>query len=822
MTREAMRLRRSDRQGAALRPIDASPVTQYDSMLRSDFLYDDEPLGAEETFLRTDPLSHSVVEVIFTPQDVIDLNPYVPYGAPTAYIIVRSPSGHPTTPLDGQQLAKFDFTGGTPVPVAEPVRVLDEGLLGGRFYYYALYARYSYLGNTYWLRVAISTCLVPFDHNYRQRLWEFIPEYYRRLDDESRGAYEQYGALQRFIEVLGFETDLNRTWIETLGDLWFPDNTPANLLPQLGKMLGVTKEAVVGDNRYRKLLANIMYLRKLKGTQDGIEGWLAATTGYKTVVYVGKNLYLSNDDTEQRSGLGLWQPATVNVNLSRITSAGEAGGPASGQFYMRLTNATGGSATAALRYGLSTFDNTKAIPVVAGRDYRSSIMARHSEAAKTLVPLFDWYNAAGTLISTTTDTGIAITTSWASYNSNWVTAPALSVWCVPRFTSASMSNAATLGFWKPMFVDRTWRPTGIPAQHDVDPSTVYESARKVLINLYPQRTNFAINSNINVNTFGWSASDPASYELLPIAYATYASLIGTAINNKALTSNVATLTTATPHGLAPAQSIVVSGVDATFDGAYTVSTTPTSTTFTYAKVAANVGSTAATGTVTPGPEIDYADLLAGYDVFLTQTSLTFDTTNHWLVIDTAATAAPYLTQTSSAFFPVAQIGPFSARLEAQSAAGAGTNLLLRFKWYTDDLSAAEIAGSSTSSPFFPLTTTGWTTCSIGNVTPPANAKFGRLIIETSNPTNDHTDRVKRIIIEDAPVAGYYFDGTFTDGVIGDFMFSGTAWQTPSAYYMNYNAVLNGVSSSDRVRSLVPELIPPDRDFGLFTAIGGLL
>lgn len=70
------------------------------------------------------------------------------------------------------------------------------------------------------------------------------------------------------------------------------------------------------------------------------------------------------------------------------------------------------------------------------------------------------------------------------------------------------------------------------------------------------------------------------------------------VTNKALTSNVATLTTSVAHGFVAGREVVVSGVDATFDGTYTISTVPTSTTFTYAKTAANVASTPATGTAT--------------------------------------------------------------------------------------------------------------------------------------------------------------------------------------------------------------------------------
>ncbi len=78
-----------------------------------------------------------------------------------------------------------------------------------------------------------------------------------------------------------------------------------------------------------------------------------------------------------------------------------------------------------------------------------------------------------------------------------------------------------------------------------------------------------------------------------LAFTTSATSAGTIVN-KALTSNVATLTTSAAHNLAISDSIWVEGVDATFNGEFTVATVPTTTTFTYTKAATNVTSTAVT------------------------------------------------------------------------------------------------------------------------------------------------------------------------------------------------------------------------------------
>ena len=77
-------------------------------------------------------------------------------------------------------------------------------------------------------------------------------------------------------------------------------------------------------------------------------------------------------------------------------------------------------------------------------------------------------------------------------------------------------------------------------------------------------------------------------------------LAGSGISNVALTSNVATITTAVAHGLGVGQIVAVAAVTATTvnNTAATIVAVPTTTTFTYAQTASNVTSAADTGTVT--------------------------------------------------------------------------------------------------------------------------------------------------------------------------------------------------------------------------------
>lgn len=78
---------------------------------------------------------------------------------------------------------------------------------------------------------------------------------------------------------------------------------------------------------------------------------------------------------------------------------------------------------------------------------------------------------------------------------------------------------------------------------------------------------------------------PSESAITPIA------TVGTSskrVIGKSLTSNVATITTSTAHGFSASNSVVIANVDSTFNGTYTISSTPSATTFTYAKTATDV------------------------------------------------------------------------------------------------------------------------------------------------------------------------------------------------------------------------------------------
>jgi hypothetical protein len=107
------------------------------------------------------------------------------------------------------------------------------------------------------------------------------------------------------------------------------------------------------------------------------------------------------------------------------------------------------------------------------------------------------------------------------------------------------------------------------------------------------------------------------------------------VSNKALTSNIATLTTSTTHALVAGDTVTVSGVDSTFNGEYEVIATPTTSTFTYSKTASNVGSTAASGSVLRAAdvlEIDTYEREVALNGLVAGARVILDTLTDWVTL----------------------------------------------------------------------------------------------------------------------------------------------------------------------------------------------
>lgn len=97
------------------------------------------------------------------------------------------------------------------------------------------------------------------------------------------------------------------------------------------------------------------------------------------------------------------------------------------------------------------------------------------------------------------------------------------------------------------------------------------------------RSVLGVSSSLYNDTYLQKIIDTSELTILPLLVS-YSS----AVTNRKISSNVATLTTNTSHNYIVGSSVVVSSVDATFNGTYTVTTVPNEYQFTYAKTNADI------------------------------------------------------------------------------------------------------------------------------------------------------------------------------------------------------------------------------------------
>jgi hypothetical protein len=130
-------------------------------------------------------------------------------------------------------------------------------------------------------------------------------------------------------------------------------------------------------------------------------------------------------------------------------------------------------------------------------------------------------------------------------------------------------------------------------------------------------------SNTILNTISLNVQDPVVFagegntsNTLDLGFAGVSGVaagpIVATVNNKALTNNVATLTTVEdPHGFAVGDFVTVAGVDSTFNGTHLITATPSTTTFSYKLVQENITSVAVSpaGSATVSARARYAGLI---------------------------------------------------------------------------------------------------------------------------------------------------------------------------------------------------------------------
>lgn len=301
-------------------------------------------------------------------------------------------------------------------------------------------------------------------------------------------------------------------------------------------------------------------------------------------------------------------PNNTEIYATYRTGGGAEGNVSANTIKYILTNATSGlsvsnqyvspSATGAATGG-SDAESTDSIRINAPLSVRSlnravsladysSLVIQVTGVAKA-VSVADVYSSVTVYFAPYGDKGVQIdgVTPSTIFNTLATTVKTYLIDKIPANTTVTLQP--------PTYVD-----VNVTANITVLPQyrqTLVSSAVKAIINELLQFDNVAFGDRLTVQDFYTAISSVPG-----VAYANITKLVRDdsdltyTINNKALTSNVATLTTSATHALAAGNTVTVTGVDSTFNGTFVI-TGVTSNTFSYSLISGNVSSTSSSGSV---------------------------------------------------------------------------------------------------------------------------------------------------------------------------------------------------------------------------------
>lgn len=421
----------------------------------------------------------------------------------------------------------------------------------------------------------------------------------------------------------------------------------------------------------------------------------------------------------------------------------------------------------------------KGIPVTAGTQYTFSIYAASIGTVRGIVLKVKWYSRLGSLLSTSTGSSTnTVLNAFTARPSVTATAPADAYFAVPVIQITSADSVAT----EHHFFDNAQFEASATA-------TAFEEARQLKITLKATRINELKNPHFASPITPWSITN-GSGSVNTLAQEPEADTY--TITHYTVSSNVVAIETSVSHDIEAGSTVVISGLGAPYDGAFTVATTGINTvdplrnslTFTYALTTANVARTTATGTA-----------------YRSGNSLRVSATGSTVIIDSYVTNADYMDihypSTSYAFSFFAQIS------------GGGTEEVTpEIVWY--DSSKTLISSSVGDEAIVTALGTTWQRVST-IATAPSNAAYASVRI-TWQVIDGSVLGLDKALFENVGVILPYFDGDYgpCDGT--DLFWEGSASASRSHLYKNRYSIQDRLTAD-----LLSEYLTLGSTFAIYLA-----
>jgi hypothetical protein len=439
-----------------------------------------------------------------------------------------------------------------------------------------------------------------------------------------------------------------------------------------------------------------------------------------------------------------WSETTAPINYPNLQK---------GILAVKNSSATAGTVTVLCG---SSAPITKGIPVTAGLAYSFSVYTVNSTTTRQVTAGIDWYNRFGVYISSATlspSTAVASGTGVFSARASIANkvAPATAYYAVPTLSIANLAGSASNEY---QYFDC--------AQFEQSATvTAFDEARQLRFTLKANRINELKNPHFASPITPWTATG-ATTSVVNSTREPDATVWDIAY--KSLTSNVARIETLYTHDYKIGQSIVVSGVDATFNGVYVVTAVGERTTsnfpyIEYAKTATNVTRTTSAGTV----------WVSGNALRLTSTAAGTVVLKSW----DGSTAS----QLMPIHYPETA---YTFSIYSQLVAAGTENVTPRISWYNSsggliaDVDGATIAIDSASPTWERIEVTA---------TAPATA-YSAVVSLQWVAANGDILYLDSALFENAPVAFTFFDGASGYGDNPDYVWEGAINASRSHYYKN--------------------------------------
>lgn len=392
--------------------------------------------------------------------------------------LVRSEIGPPAWEEDGDVLVD--------APIGNLIRYTDDGLRPATFYYYTVFIFDATVQT--WLRAGSTGTITPSDaFDMGARMYRLVPQFYHALDDNQQEFGP--GPLQRFLSLLGFELDVLRTEIESLGWIWDMKRGSAQAIPfALGQFL-LEPEPELGYANQRQLLRAAVVLYALKGSSLCIRTLCSTVTGWATEVDSGLNLLVDNLDAQFDGSIGHW--LATNATVTWRVGDGTINSP-NGRGMLVLTASNTSTPSTSLYASDPVYSG---VPVVQGQAYGISALIRGSAADPVTIAVQFWDikgNIVGPLI-----TGSPATpnpSDWNKQVSVAVTAPA-GAWAMSLRIATTGTVAGHVTYISSVMVQPLATPT--------TPLAVYQPARDIRIRVDADQVNEVFNPKFAVDTNSW-------------------------------------------------------------------------------------------------------------------------------------------------------------------------------------------------------------------------------------------------------------------------------------------------------------------------------